>query len=127
MSILSGPSTPRRERRQRFVAEQAARSCRGDPTLEKLLHNARFGDPYRALPCIVELRRRLKGLEDECAIELAKDGLAWWSLAPLLGISEQAAYKRYGRFARRPHKRPPVSNRWAEKRWGRLARRAPDL
>lgn len=58
------------------------------------------GDPDRPLPRIRDLVERMRAVERELSIEVRRarnEGYSWQAIAPALGVSRQAAHKKYGR------------------------------
>jgi hypothetical protein len=68
---------------------------------EELLRRAsRHDDPERALRAVTALRARLNALEEEHVRIAILAGLSWGEIARALGVSRQAAHKRFAERCR---------------------------
>ena len=83
------------------VIHQDTEATRGAPTeVETLARRAtRMLDPEAALKALTALRARLDQLEMLQVSNAVESGLSWSEIARALGISRQAAHKRYSRRA----------------------------
>lgn len=75
---------------------------------ETLVASLRADEPLRALASIATARATLEA-ETEIQVRRARhQGCSWEDIAAALGVSRQAAHKRYaGRGGRRPLRRSP--------------------
>lgn len=63
---------------------------------------ASASDPGHPLPRLRELTDRIHQIEREISVEVRRarlDGYSWQQIAGALGVSRQAAHKKYGRRA----------------------------
>ena len=66
------------------------------------LEFAEGDDPRRALAAAAELRREAERLQDTAVRRARVAGMSWAEIAGLLGVSKQAAHRKYrGRTLRR--------------------------
>ena len=71
-------------------------------TLRTALEFAEGDDPRRALAAAADLRREAERLQDTAVRRARVAGLSWQEIAELLGVSKQAAHRKYrGRTLRR--------------------------
>ncbi len=77
----------------------------GEPTLSELCIKAEWPDaPVEGMRAITALRARLEGVEQQRVAEMLDQGATWAAVAETLGISRQAAHRRF-RDVRKP---PPA-------------------
>ena len=55
------------------------------------------GEPIAELYRLTELRRELSRVEEGCVRRARMAGYSWIAIAAALGVSKQAAHKKYGR------------------------------
>jgi len=58
-------------------------------------------DPEQALAAVVALRRKADQLERKAVLEAISQGWSWSEVAQALGVSKQAAHKRYAPIVKR--------------------------
>jgi hypothetical protein len=63
--------------------------------LRMLITSAEDDDPRRALAGAAELRREAERLQTVAVRRARHDGLSWAEIAAVLGVSKQAAHRRY--------------------------------
>ena len=62
-------------------------------------------DPEQALAAVVALRRKADQLERKAVLEAISQGWSWSEVAQALGVSKQAAHKRYAPIVRQTKER----------------------
>ncbi|UBU17960.1 hypothetical protein [Nonomuraea gerenzanensis] len=65
--------------------------------LATLMRQAQDDDPLLALHATAALRREIERLEAVQVRRARVAGLAWAQIADAIGVSKQAAHKKYGR------------------------------
>lgn len=66
-------------------------------TATKLAGAASDGDPRVGLAAVASLRALLESLEELQVASARHKGWSWQEIADVLGVSRQAAHKKYGR------------------------------
>jgi transposase-like protein len=79
-----------------------------DPDIVDLVEQVLTAAPLDALRALAALRTQLAGVERALATRALENGSSFAELAGAVGISRQAAHRRYRRFAR-PTDEPPLS------------------
>ena len=70
--------------------------------METLVDSASGDDPRRALAAAAEMRREAERLQDAAVRRARVAGLTWSEIADSLGVTKQAAHRKYrGRSLRR--------------------------
>ena len=80
-----------------------------DRLVELLEHAVRASDPEVALHALTALRRELDAFERVQAWRALDAGSSYGSVARALGISRQAAHRRYRDLAAPPPQRPTLA------------------
>ena len=57
-------------------------------------------DPENALAAVVSLRNLADKLEKQAVLEAVKQGWTWAQIAQTLGVSRQAAHKKYAQLVK---------------------------
>ena len=71
--------------------------------MQTLIDSAGDDDPRRALAAAAELRRQAERLQDTAVRRARVAGLTWAEIAEHLGVTKQAAHRKYrGRGVHRP-------------------------
>jgi hypothetical protein len=65
--------------------------------LATLMRQAQDDDPLRALQATTALRREIERMEAVQVRRARVAGLPWAQIAHAIGVSKQAAHKKYGR------------------------------
>ncbi len=63
--------------------------------METLIDSAGGDDPREALAAAAELRRQAERLQDAAVRRARVAGMTWSDIAELLGVSKQAAHRKY--------------------------------
>ena len=67
----------------------------GGERVETLIEDANDDDPRRALAAAAELRREAERLQDTAVRRARVAGLSWSEIAQQLGVTKQAAHRKY--------------------------------